>query len=105
MLKMKYRVVVSDEAKRDLRSILDYLAEEAGPRVAIDMVDRLTSATDALGDNALRYSLLPDHEDSGFRRRVVGSYNIYYRVKADTVTVLHVLHHARDQEALLFPED
>lgn len=105
MLKMKYRVVVSVRAKADLRLVLDYLSAEASPRIAIGMVDKLTAATEGLGDSALRFALSPRHEKTGVRRRVVGRYNIYYRVKDETVTVLTVLHHARDSERLLFPDD
>lgn len=105
MLRMKYRVVVSVRAQADLRSVLDYLSVEAGPRVAVGMVDKLTAATDELGDKALRFALAPQHEETGVRRRVVGRYNIYYRVKDETVTVLTFLHHARDSERVLFPDD
>jgi plasmid stabilization system protein ParE len=42
-------------------------------------------------------------ESHGVRRRPVGDYLIFYRVAADRVEVVHVLHGARDYEALLFP--
>lgn len=32
-------------------------------------------------------------------------YLIFYRIQADTVQVLHVLHGAMDYERILFPED
>jgi len=37
----------------------------------------------------------------GVRRRVFGNYAVFYRAEADRVTVLHVLHGARDYEAIL----
>ncbi|MBL8591590.1 MAG: type II toxin-antitoxin system RelE/ParE family toxin [Devosia sp.] len=102
---MKYRVDVSAEARLELIGVLDYLADEVSARAAVQVVDRLSSAIADLGDNALRYQLVPWREGSGIRRRVVGSYNVYYVVSDDVVSVLHVLHGARDHEQLLFPED
>jgi toxin ParE1/3/4 len=51
------------------------------------------------------FALVPKHEASGVRRRPYRDYLIFYRVVADTVEVLHVLHGAQDYEAILFPED
>jgi plasmid stabilization system protein ParE len=35
---------------------------------------------------------------------VFGAYLIFYRVEADRVSIIHILHGARDYEALLFPD-
>ncbi len=51
------------------------------------------------------YSLVPRHEHAGIRRRPYGDYLIFYRIGTNTVEVLHVIHGARDYEAILFPED
>jgi toxin ParE1/3/4 len=40
----------------------------------------------------------------GIRRRPFGNYLIFYRVGANAIEVVHVLHGARDYERLLFPE-
>jgi len=37
------------------------------------------------------------------RRRPHGNYLIFYRVGAEQVEILHVLHGARDYEPILFP--
>ena len=37
------------------------------------------------------------------RRRPAGDYLIFYRIEDDQIEVLHVLHGARDYEAILFP--
>ena len=52
-----------------------------------------------------RHPLLSRYEASGIRRRVFGHYLIFYRVDAQTVQILHILHGAMDYEAILFPED
>ena len=44
-------------------------------------------------------------EKHGVRRRLHGNYLIFYRIEADRLVVLHVLHGARDYGAILFPDD
>jgi len=53
---------------------------------------------------AQAFPLLQRHEETGIRRRVVGNYLIFYYVLKDCVEVIHILHGARDYEAILFPE-
>jgi toxin ParE1/3/4 len=48
------------------------------------------------------YPLVPRHEKSGVRRAPHGNYLIFYRVTADMVEILHVLHGARDYEPIVF---
>jgi toxin ParE1/3/4 len=36
---------------------------------------------------------------------VHGNYLIFYRIDPDHVVVVHVLHGARDYEAILFPDE
>jgi len=50
------------------------------------------------------YQLVPRFEARGVRRVPHGDYLIFYRVIDDTVEVIHVLHGARDYEAILFPK-
>lgn len=47
------------------------------------------------------YAILPRYEARGIRRCVHDNYQIFYRVDADLVLVVRVLHGARDHEALL----
>jgi plasmid stabilization system protein ParE len=52
-----------------------------------------------------RYPLIPRYEERGIRRRPHGNYLIFYRIKADVVEILHILHGAMDYESILFPTD
>jgi toxin ParE1/3/4 len=104
MPKTKYRVVVTDEASSELLEIGLYLGNES-PAVALRTVRRLRRSAAELADRAMRHALVPSHEESGIRRRVVGSYNILYHVTGDRVEVMHFLHYARDHTQFLFPED
>ena len=47
---------------------------------------------------------MPRYEHLGIRRRVYGSYLIFYRVRTAEIEVLHILHGAMNYEPLLFPE-
>lgn len=51
------------------------------------------------------FPLLPNWEERGVRRRPHGDYLIFYRIAGDTVEILHILHGARDYEAILFPDE
>ena len=98
------KVRLSARARRDLRAIFDYLVAET-PEAAVRILDRLETASLELGDRAKLYPLVPLHEDTGFRRRVVGSYNVYYVIEDGGVEVVAILHSARDHERILFPEN
>jgi toxin ParE1/3/4 len=47
---------------------------------------------------------MPRYERHGIHRRPVGNYLIFYRIEAERVVIVYVLHGARDYESLLFPE-
>ena len=104
MPRTKFHVVVTDEASGDLLEIGLYLADE-NPALAMRTVRKLRAQVVELTDRALRYALVPQHEETGVRRRVAGTYNIYYHVTGDRVEVMRILHQARDSEQMLFPED
>ena len=49
------------------------------------------------------FPLIARHAHEGIRRRVSGDYLIFYRVETGTVSIVRILHGARDYEPLLFP--
>jgi toxin ParE1/3/4 len=59
---------------------------------------------EALSDGPRGCPLVPCHEHLGVRRRPHGDYPIFYRIGGDFIEVVHVLHGARNYEAILFPE-
>jgi len=50
-----------------------------------------------------RFPLVPRYEATGVRRRGHGDYLIFYRVEAEKVIILHILHGARNYNTILFP--
>ena len=97
------KVVFSDAAKADLTEIGDYIARD-NPRRALAFVRRLRVTALRLGVMPNAFPLVPGSRHQGIRRRIMGSYLIFYRVDADRIAILRVLHGARDYERLLFPD-
>ena len=94
-------VRITAEAEADLESIGDYIAKDNPPR-ALTFVRELRASCLGLSDFPERFALVPRYADQGIRHRVHGRYAIFYRVEAEGVTVLHVLHGARGDEATQF---
>ncbi len=97
------KLVFTDEAKADLLQIGEWIAED-NPARAFTFVDELEDRCARLTGMPHAYPLVPHHENSGVRRVAHGHYLIFYRVTADAVEILHVLHGARDYELILFPD-
>lgn len=98
------KVVLSAEALGDLEQIGDYIAQDNPDRARSFVAELLGKARD-LGDMQHAFPIIPRYAHLGVRRRVHGNYLIFYRVEDACVTVIHVLHGARDYEALLFPDE
>jgi plasmid stabilization system protein ParE len=98
------RVYFSDAAEADLDDIGDWIAED-NPLRAAAFTQRLRERCAKLGNMPQAYPLVPRHEASRIRRCPFRDYLIFYRVRTEAVEVLHILHGARDIDALLFPSD
>jgi toxin ParE1/3/4 len=83
------------EAERDLEAISDWIAE-SNPHRAISFLVELRDACRILMEFPESCPLVPRYESRGIRRKVSGSYLIFYVVDANSVTIIHVLHGARD---------
>jgi toxin ParE1/3/4 len=96
------RVHLSAEAEDDLEAIGDHIAGD-DPARALRFVHELRDKCLGLAELPKRFPLVPRYEESGVRRRVYGDYLIFYRIEAESVVILHILHGARDYGAILFP--
>ena len=97
-------VVLTAAAEADLEEIGDWIAQD-NPRRAVGFVWELRQCCDGLAEHPLRYQLVERFAARGVRRRVHGNYLIFYRTDQSRVTVLRVLHGARDFEPLIFPDE
>lgn len=93
-------VVLTAEAESDLEAIGDYIAQD-NPARALTFISEVREQCATLADFPNRFPLVPRYEAMGVRRRVFGNYALFYRTEASRVTVLHILHGARDYEAIL----
>ncbi len=95
-------VRITVEAARDLEQIGDYIARD-NPRRAITFIQELRAKCLDLAYTPQGFPLTPGYEERGVRRRVHGNYLIFYRVEAESIVILHVMHGAMDYGAILFP--
>lgn len=101
---MRRRVVVTDLAQSDLADIYQGIATDS-PQAAERIFNQIDDAIMALAEGALRNPLVGTFPNPSIRRRVVGSYNVFYRIVETTVIVDRILHGARNATHILFPED
>lgn len=97
-------VTLTAEAESDLEAIAEYIARD-NVTAALNFVHELREKCRALAQSPQGYPLVPRYQDQNLRRRPVGNYLIFYRIRGETVEVVHILHSARDYERLLFPEE
>jgi plasmid stabilization system protein ParE len=97
------RVVLTAEAQADLDQIADHIALDS-PARALSFVGELVAAAREIGAMPRAYPLVKRYAHLEIRRRVHGAYLIFFRADADRVLIVHIVHGARDYEALLFPE-
>src|SRR5262245_13274908 len=89
------KVVWTDRARRHLRAIHDYIAEDS-PQNATRMVDRITRKSESLARLPLSGHIVPEYENQTVRQILEGNYRIIHRVKPDRVEVIAVIHGARE---------
>jgi toxin ParE1/3/4 len=97
------KVILTAEAVADLERIGDYIAQD-NPSRARSFVAELLEKARRIGDAPQGFPVVPRYAHLDVRRRVHGSYLIFYRAEEDRVSVIHILHGAQDYEALLFPD-
>lgn len=91
---MAHVVVWLHAAIDDLESIRAYIAEDS-PTYARAVVRGLLSAARLLADFPLMGRVVPEWQTETVRERIVYPYRLIYRVSADRVDVLAVIHGAR----------
>ena len=93
-------VRLTTEAEDDLEHIADYIAQD-NPHRALSFVLELRDKCMSLADMHQTYPLVLRYERHSIRRRVHENYLIFYRVEAEQVVIVHVLHSAMDYATIL----
>ena len=97
------KVVLAQAAIADLIAIGRYIARD-NPGRAETFVQELEQKCTVLATAPRAFPLVPLRKNKDVRRRVHGNYLIFYRVSADQIDVIHVLHGAQDYESWLFDQ-
>ena len=89
-------IVWTETARADLQGIYDFIARDS-PALADRTIARVIHAAEAVA--ALPHSgrVVPELADPDVREVLVGSYWLVYRVWPSRVTIVTVLHGARDR--------
>jgi toxin ParE1/3/4 len=88
------KLIVTPLAERDIEAIGDYITQD-NPRRALSFVRALLTQCKTIAENPLGYRLRPEL-DEDLRSCAYGNYVIFFSVSKEEVTVIRVLHGARD---------
>ena len=86
---------ISEEALGDLDEILSYSIRQWGPTRAFDYIADIRAKADALARGDLS-GVKADEIGPALRRQVTGAHVIWFRVEAERLRVIRVLHRSRD---------
>ncbi len=88
------RVHWTGNAVDHLVTIYEYIAINS-PTYAKQMVNRITRRTVQIGDQPLSGRMVPEYRAEDVRELIEKPYRIIYRIKADQIDVLAVIHGAQ----------
>jgi plasmid stabilization system protein ParE len=94
------KVVIMPAAEADLLAIAMWIAED-NPIRAETFLSELREACRSIGDAPQGYPVVGRYRRVSVRRRPYRDYLIFYRIGHEQVEVVHVIHGARDYEAIL----
>ena len=101
---MAFRVLLTDDAARDLQEIYDYIARHNSAARADYVLDQIESAFQSLSDHPQRGSYPGELLHIGsreYREVFFNPYRIIYRVIEETVYVFIIADGRRDMQSLL----
>ena len=93
------RVFWTQNAIEHLVNIYEHIALNS-PTYANRMVDRITHRSEQIADQPLSGRKVPEYQSEDIRELIEKPYRIIYRIKADQIDVLAVIHSAH-----LLPEE
>ena len=88
------RIHWTQNAAEHLVNIYEYIALNS-PTYAKRMVDRITRRSEQITDQPLSGRKVPEYQTEDIRELIEKPYRIIYRIKADQIDVLAVIHGAR----------
>lgn len=101
---MDYKVRFTPGARKDLRTIFDYISENDSPEKAHYVIEQIVEAALALRKLPLRGAHPPELVNLGiraFRQVFFKPYRIFYTVRGTSVLIAIVADGRRDMQSLL----
>jgi len=101
---MIYRVLLAEQAKRDLRGIYEYFAfTRLEPRLGKKIKQRIVEKLKSLNEMPHRYPVYQDEpwKSMGLRQVFAGSYCVFYLVTENRVQVTRIMYGSMDLSAAL----
>ncbi len=101
---MRFEVLLTDDANRDLEDIYSYVAEHDAPGKAEDLLDRIEWVIESLSTHPDRGSYPKELSALGireYRQRFYKPYRIIYRVIGKRVYIYLIADARRDFQTLL----
>jgi toxin ParE1/3/4 len=92
-------LVFTPRAEQDLEAIGDYIAAD-NPKRAISFVRELHQQCQRIAQNPSGYRLRPELAE-GLRSCAYGHYVIFFEADPENITIVRILHGARDLPAVL----
>jgi toxin ParE1/3/4 len=86
-------------AADDVRLLEEWISRDS-PLHAVDFTDRLLGSVEKLQDSPLLGRIVPEFNDDRLRELIFRGYRIVYEVEGSLVTVLRIVHGARDIRGL-----
>jgi toxin ParE1/3/4 len=101
---MRFEVLLTEDASRDLEDIYTYVAEHDAPGKADDLLDQIQEVIDSLSTHPERGSYPKELSALGireYRQRFYKPYRMIYRVIGKQVYVYLIVDGRRDFQTLL----
>ena len=86
-------------AAEDVQLIEEWISRDS-PLNAVDFTDRLVESVEILENNPLIGRIVPEFNREGIRELIFRGYRIVYSVNETHLTILRVVHGARDLRRL-----
>ena len=105
---MTYDIKLTDQAKRDLRGIYEYIASILmEPQIARNLVRRIIEGLKSLDEMPSRYPIYQEEpwKSRGLHRINIENYSGFYLVAENTVQVIRVMYGGRDISSILNESD
>jgi toxin ParE1/3/4 len=97
------RVILTPDAIEHLKGIEEYIGADSRGRAHAFLAD-LRTRIRQIGRTPRAHPLAERYEHLGLRRRPYRDYLIFYRIDANIVRVIAIVHGARDYDRILDPD-